>query len=74
MGEINEKAYKYKIFLEKSEGKRPLVRSRRRWNDNIKINLKEIGWEGVDWIRLTQDRDQWPALVNTVMSLRIPTS
>jgi hypothetical protein len=56
----------------KPEGKRPLGRPRRRWVDNIKIVLREIGWDGVDWIDLAQDRDQWRALVSTVMNLRVP--
>jgi hypothetical protein len=54
------------------EGKRPLRRPRRRWVDNIKINLREIGWDGGDGIDLAQDRDQWRALVNAVMKLRVP--
>jgi hypothetical protein len=53
-------------------GKRPLGRSRRRWVDNIKINLKQMGWDVMDWIHLVQDRDQWRALVNTIMNLRVP--
>jgi hypothetical protein len=52
-------------------GKRLLGRPRRRWVDNIKMDLREIGWDGMDWIELAQDRDQWRALVNTVMSLRV---
>jgi hypothetical protein len=56
----------------KPEGKRPLGRPRRRWVDNITIYLREIGWDGMDWIDLTQDWDQWRAVVNTVMNLRIP--
>jgi hypothetical protein len=56
----------------KPEGKRPLGRPLRRWVGNIKINLTEIGWEGVDWIDLAQDRNQWRALVNTVMNLGVP--
>jgi hypothetical protein len=56
----------------KPEGKRPLGRPRRRWVDNIKMDLREIGWDGVDWIELAQDRDQWRALVNTVMNLKVP--
>jgi hypothetical protein len=56
----------------KPEGKRPLGRPRRRWVDNIKIDLGEIGWDGMDWIELAQDRDQWRAPVNTVMNLRVP--
>jgi hypothetical protein len=47
-------------------------KSRRRWVDNIKMDLREIGWDGVDWIDLAQDRDEWRALVNTVMNLRVP--
>jgi hypothetical protein len=53
----------------KLEGKRPLGRPKREWVDNIKMNLREIGWDGRDWIDLAQDRDQWRALVNTVMNL-----
>jgi hypothetical protein len=56
----------------KAEGKRPLGRPRRRWVDNIKMDLREIGWVGRDWIELTQDRDQWRVLLNTVMNLRVP--
>jgi hypothetical protein len=55
----------------KAEGKRPVGRPRRRWVDNIKMDLREIGWGGTDWIDLAQDRDQWRALVNTVMKLRV---
>jgi hypothetical protein len=54
------------------EGKRPLGRPRRRWLDNIKIDFREIGWDGMDWIDLAQDRDQWRAPVKTVMNLRVP--
>jgi hypothetical protein len=54
------------------EGKRPLGSPRRRWADTIKMDLREIRWDGLDWIDLAQDRDQWRALVNTVMSFRIP--
>jgi hypothetical protein len=56
----------------KPEGKRPLGRPRRRWVNNIKMDLGEIGWDGRDWIELSQDRDHWRALVNTVMNLRVP--
>jgi hypothetical protein len=62
----------YRIFIGKSQGKRPLGRRRRRWEDNIRIGLREIGWKVVDWIQLAQDRDQWQDLVNTVINLRIP--
>jgi hypothetical protein len=54
------------------EGRRPLWRPRRRWEDNTKIDLQEVGWEGIDWIELAQDRDRWRALVNAVMNLRVP--
>jgi hypothetical protein len=59
-------------WWDKSEGKRPLGRPRRRWVDKIKMDLREIGWYGMDWIDLVHDRDQWRALVNTVMNLRVP--
>jgi hypothetical protein len=62
----------YPILVGKPEGKRPLGRARRRWVDNIKMDLREIGWDGVDWIDLAQDRDRWRAHVNTVMNLRVP--
>ena len=55
----------------KSEGKRPLGRPRHRWGDNIKMDLKEVGW-GMDWIDLAQDTDRWQSLVNAVMNLRAP--
>jgi hypothetical protein len=54
------------------KGKRPLGRPRRRWVDNIKMDLREIEWNGMDWIDLAQDRDQWRALVNAVINLRVP--
>jgi hypothetical protein len=62
----------YRILVGKPEGERPLGRPRRRWVDNIKMDLRETGWDGMDWIKLAQDRDQWRALVNTVMNLRVP--
>jgi hypothetical protein len=55
----------------KPEGRKPLGRPRRRWEDNIKMDLQEVGW-GMDWILLAQDRDSWRALVNAVMKLRVP--
>jgi hypothetical protein len=66
-----EKRNAYKILAGKPEGKRPLGRPRGRWVD-IRMALGEIGWDGVDWIDVAQDRDQWRALVNTVMNLRVP--
>jgi hypothetical protein len=56
----------------KPEGKRPLGRPRRRWVDNIKMDLREIGWDVMNWIDLAHDMDQWRALENTVMNLRVP--
>jgi hypothetical protein len=62
----------YRMLMGKPEGKRPLGNSKRRWVDNIKMDLREIGWNGMDLIDLAQDSDQWRALVNTVMNLRVP--
>jgi hypothetical protein len=70
--QVGEKRNAYTTLVGKPEGKRPLGKPRRRWEDNIKMNLREVGWEGMDWIDLTQDTDQWRALVNTVMNLRVP--
>jgi hypothetical protein len=61
-----------RISVGRSERKRPLGRSRSRWVYNIKMDVREIGWGGMDWINLAQDKDQWRALVNTVINLRIP--
>jgi hypothetical protein len=61
-----------KFWCENPERKRALGRPRRRWDDNIRMNLGEIGWEGVDCTRLAQDRDQWRAVVNKAMNLRVP--
>jgi hypothetical protein len=69
---MGEKRNAYRILMGNPEKKRPLGRPRRRWVDNIKMDLREIGWDGRDWIDLTQDRDQWMALVNTVMNFRVP--
>jgi len=60
------------ILAGKSEGKRPLGRLRQRWEDNIRIDLKETGWEGVEWMHLAQDRDQRLALVNILKNLLVP--
>jgi hypothetical protein len=62
----------YMLLVGKPKGNRPLGRRRRRWVDNIEIDLLEICWGGVDWIGLAQDRDKWRALVNAVMNLRVP--
>jgi hypothetical protein len=62
----------YRILVGKPEGKRPLGRPRRRWVDNMKMDLREIRWDGIDWIDVAQDRDQRRALVNTAMNLRVP--
>jgi hypothetical protein len=56
----------------KPEGKRPLGRPRRRWKDDIKMDLQEVGCGGISWIKLAQDRDRWRALVNVVMNLQVP--
>jgi hypothetical protein len=62
----------YRVLMGKPEGKRPLGRPRRRWEDGIKMDIREIGWGGVEWIRLAQGRDRWRAVVNAVMNLRVP--
>ena len=62
----------YRVLAGKSEGKKPLGRPRRRWEDNIKMDLQEVGCGGMDWIELAQDMDRWRVLVNAVMNLRVP--
>jgi len=62
----------YRVLMGKPEEKRPLGRPRLRWKDNIKMDLQEVGCWVMDWIRLSQDRDRWRALVKTVMNLRVP--
>jgi hypothetical protein len=69
---IGAKRNAYRILVGKPEGKRPLGRPRHRWVDNIKMHFIETGWYGMDWIDVTQDRDRWRAVVNTVMNLRVP--
>jgi hypothetical protein len=65
---MGEKRNAYRLFVGKPEGKRPLGRPRRRWVDNIKMDLGEVGWDDVDWIGLARDRNRWRALVNMVMN------
>jgi hypothetical protein len=67
-----EKRNAYTLLVGKPEGKGPLGRPRRRWVDNIKMDLEEVGWGDVDWIGLAQDRNRWRALVNSVLNLRVP--
>jgi hypothetical protein len=67
-----EKRNAYRLLVGKSEGKRPLGKPRRRWVDNIRMDLGEVGWGDVDWIGLVKDRDKWRALVNAVMNLQVP--
>jgi hypothetical protein len=69
MGE-NRKAYR--LLMGKPEGKRPLGRPRRRWVDNIRIDLGEVGWADVEWIGLAKNRNRWRALVSSVLNLRVP--
>jgi hypothetical protein len=62
----------YRILVGYSEGKRPLGRPRHRWVDNIKMDLREIGWDGMNWTDMAQDRDQWRVLVNAAKNLQVP--
>jgi hypothetical protein len=68
---MGERRGVYRALVGKPEGKRPLGRPRRRWEDNIKMDLREVACGGMDWINLAQDRDRWRALVNAVMNLRV---
>jgi hypothetical protein len=70
--QMGEKRNVYRLLVGKPEGKRALGRTRRRWVDNIKMDLLEIVWGGMDWIGLAQDREKWIALVDAVMNLRVP--
>jgi hypothetical protein len=69
---MGERRGAYRALVGKPEGRRPLWRPRRRWEDNIKMDLREVGWGDMDWINLAQGRDRWRALVNAVMNLRVP--
>ena len=72
MARMEEERGVHKVLVGKPEGKRPLGRPRRRLEDNIKMDLQEVGNWGVDWIKLAQDRDRWRTLVNMVLNLPIP--
>jgi hypothetical protein len=69
---MGEKRNAYRLLVGKPEGKRPLGRPRRRWVDNIRMYIGEVGWGDADWIDLAQDRNRWRALVNSVLNLRVP--
>ena len=69
---MGERRGVYRVLVEKHEGKRPLGRTRRRWEGNIKMDIQEVGCGGVDLIELAQDRDRWRVFMNAVMNLRVP--
>ena len=69
---MGEESWVYRVLVRKREGKRPLVRPRRRWVDNIRMDLQEVGCRYLDGIGLAQDRDRWRTLVSAVMNLRVP--
>jgi hypothetical protein len=69
---MGEKRNAYRLLVGKPGGKRPLGRPRRRWVDNIRMDLGEVGWSDVDWIGLAKDMDRWRALVTSVLNLRVP--
>jgi hypothetical protein len=72
VAQTGEKRNAYRILVGKPEGRRPLGRPKHRWVDSIKIDRREMGWDGMNWINLAVVRDQWRALVNTVMNLQVP--
>jgi hypothetical protein len=74
MAHMGEERKVYRVLVGKPKGKRPLGSSRHRWEDGIRMDLREIGWGGVEWIQLAQDRDRRWALVNTVMNMRVLAS
>jgi hypothetical protein len=69
---MEEWRVEYRVLVGKPEGKRPIRRPKRQWEDNIKMDLQKVGWGGMDWIHLAQDGDSWRALVNAVMKLWVP--
>jgi len=69
---MGERRGVHRVLVGKPEGKRPLVRPRRRWEGNIKMDLQEVGCGGMEWIELAQDGDTWRELVNAVMNIRVP--
>jgi hypothetical protein len=69
---MGEKRNAYRLLVGKAEGKRPLRRSRRRWVDNIRMDLGEVGWRDVDWIGLAKDRNRWRGFVNSILNLQVP--
>jgi hypothetical protein len=68
---MGERRNLYRVLVGKREGKSPLERPRRRWENGIKVDLRVIGWGGVEWIHLAQDRDRWRVVVNAVMNCRV---
>jgi hypothetical protein len=69
---MGEKKNSYRLLVQKPEGRRPLGRPRRRWVDNIRMDLGEVGWGDVDWIGLAKGRNRWRAYVNSVLNRRVP--
>jgi hypothetical protein len=69
---MEEEKNVYRVLVGRPKGRRPLVRPRRKWEDNLKLDLREIGIDGANWIQLAQDRVQWRDFVNMVMNLRVP--
>ena len=72
MSRMEDKRDAYRFMVGRPEGKRPLERPKHRWEDNTKIDLKEVGWGDMDWIDLAQETDRWRVFVNEVMYLRVP--